>query len=204
VTAPLPQTFYDRPVLDVAADLIGCTLLFRGVGGRIVETEAYAHDDPCCHGFRGQTARNAVMFGAPGHLYVYFTYGMHFCVNIVCEAPGRAAAVLLRALEPQAGVDLMSERRGRADPKLLCSGPARLTQALAIGRDENGIPVWREPAVVLPREAAPESAASGPPAPRVVTPPRIVTTTRIGVGDDQMPWRFVDADSDFLSRRLRP
>jgi len=140
---PLPAAFYDRPVVAVARDLVGCTFVFRGVGGRIVETEAYAHDDPCCHGFRGQTARNAVMFGPPGHLYVYFTYGMHFCVNIVCEAPGRAAAVLLRALEPQAGVELMGERRGRADAKLLCSGPARLTQALAIGRAENGLPAWR-------------------------------------------------------------
>jgi len=132
--------FYDRPVLEVARDLIGCTFLFRGMGGRIVETEAYAHDDPCCHGFRGRTARNAVMFGPPGYLYVYFTYGMHFCVNLVCEGEGIAAAVLLRALEPQAGVEQMIQRRGIADPKLLCSGPARLTQALAIGRAENGRP----------------------------------------------------------------
>ena len=113
--------FYDRPVLEVARDLIGCTFLFRGMGGRIVETEAYAHDDPCCHGFRGRTARNAVMFGPPGYLYVYFTYGMHFCVNLVCEGEGIAAAVLLRALEPQAGVEQMIQRRGIADPKLLCS-----------------------------------------------------------------------------------
>jgi DNA-3-methyladenine glycosylase len=193
---PLSAVFYDRPVVAVARDLVGCTFLFRGVGGRIVETEAYAHDDPCCHGFRGKTARNAVMFGPPGHLYVYFTYGMHFCVNIVCEAPGRAAAVLLRALEPQAGVELMGERRGGADAKLLCSGPARLTQALAIGRAENGLPAWRQPAVVLPRDAAP-AAAGGPPA------PRIIATPRVGVGDDRAPWRFVDADSGFLSRRLR-
>ena len=193
---PLPAVFYDRPVVAVARDLVGCTFLFRGVGGRIVETEAYAHDDPCCHGFRGKTARNAVMFGPPGHLYVYFTYGMHFCVNIVCEAPGRAAAVLLRALEPQAGVELMGERRGRADAKLLCSGPARLTQALAIGRAENGLPAWRQPAVVLPRDAAP-ATAGGPSA------PRIIATPRVGVGDDRAPWRFVDADSGFLSRRLR-
>jgi DNA-3-methyladenine glycosylase len=193
---PLPAVFYDRPVVAVARDLVGCTFLFRGVGGRIVETEAYAHDDPCCHGFRGKTARNAVMFGPPGYLYVYFTYGMHFCVNIVCEAPGRAAAVLLRALEPQAGVELMGERRGRADAKLLCSGPARLTQALAIGRAENGLPAWRQPAGVLPRAAAP-AAAGGPPS------PRIIATPRVGVGDDRAPWRFVDADSGFLSRRLR-
>jgi DNA-3-methyladenine glycosylase len=152
--------FYDRPVLEVARDLIGCTFLFRGMGGRIVETEAYAHDDPCCHGFRGRTARNAVMFGPPGYLYVYFTYGMHFCVNLVCEGEGIAAAVLLRALEPQAGVEQMIQRRGIADPKLLCSGPARLTQALAIGRAENGLPAWREPAVVLPRSGGDGSPAS--------------------------------------------
>ena len=196
---PLAAAFYDRPVLDVARDLIGCRFLFDGVGGRIVETEAYAHDDPCCHAFRGKTARNAVMFGAPGHLYVYFTYGMHFCANLVCGPVGVASAVLLRALEPQVGIDLMRERRGMTTEKLLCSGPARLTQALAIGRAHNGIPTWSEPALVLPRCAA---------APRLTTPadaaaaPRILTTPRVGVGDDRQPWRFIDADSAFLSRRL--
>ena len=189
--------FYDRPVLEVARDLIGCTFLFRGMGGRIVETEAYAHDDPCCHGFRGRTARNAVMFGPPGYLYVYFTYGMHFCVNLVCEGEGIAAAVLLRALEPQAGVEQMIQRRGIADPKLLCSGPARLTQAQAIGRAENGLPAWREPAVVLPR-----SGGDGSPASWSRAAPRLAVTPRVGVGDDPSPWRFVDADSALLSRRL--
>jgi DNA-3-methyladenine glycosylase len=184
----LPAAFYDRPVLGVARDLIGCTFVVRGVGGRIVETEAYAHDDPCCHGFRGRTARNAVMFGPPGHLYVYFTYGMHFCVNLVCEGEGVAAAVLLRALEPQAGVEQMVQRRGTADPKLLCSGPARLTQALAIGRAENGLPAW------LRGDGAPASWSLGA--------PRLAATPRVGVGDDPSPWRFVDADSSLLSRRL--
>jgi DNA-3-methyladenine glycosylase len=194
----LPAAFYDRPALKVARDLIGCTLLFHGVGGRIVETEAYASTDPCSHSFRGRTARNAVMFGPPGHLYVYFTYGMHFCCNLVCEAEGRGAAVLLRALEPARGVDLMAERRGGAPAKLLCSGPARLTQALAIGRDQNGLPAWREPLLVLPRvagHAVPEPGGFSP-------APRIVSTARIGVGDDRRPWRFVDAGSAFLSRRL--
>jgi DNA-3-methyladenine glycosylase len=193
IPTPLPPSFYDRPVLEVAADLIGCTFLCDGVGGRIVETEAYRGDDPCSHSCRGKTPRNAVMFGPPGHLYVYFTYGMHFCSNIVCQGEGEGAAVLLRALEPEHGLERMIERRGpvvcrgdgRVDAHLLCSGPARLTQALALGRAENGLPVSREPLVVRPRE----------------TPvPRIVTTPRIGVGGDPKPWRFIDADSRFLSR----
>jgi DNA-3-methyladenine glycosylase len=194
---PLPAVFYDRPVLEVARDLVGCGFFFRGVGGRIVETEAYAHDDPCCHGFRGRTARNAVMFGPPGRLYVYFTYGMHFCVNLVCEGEGVAAAVLLRALEPQAGVEQMIARRATADPKLLCSGPARLTQALDIGRADNGLPAWRYPAVVVPRPGDDGTPASWPRG-----APRLVATPRIGVGEDPSTWRFVDADSSLLSRRL--
>jgi DNA-3-methyladenine glycosylase len=143
------------------------------------------------------------MFGPPGHLYVYFTYGMHFCANLVCQGEGEGAAVLLRALEPEHGLERMIERRGpvacrgdgRADPRLLCSGPARLTQALALARTENGLPAYRTPLVVLPRAAA---APAGPP-----SAPRIVTTPRIGVGDDLKPWRFVDAGSRFLSRPLR-
>jgi DNA-3-methyladenine glycosylase len=210
--APLPPAFYDRPVLEVARDLVGCTFLHDGVGGRIVETEAYREDDPSSHSFRGRTARNAVMFGPPGHLYVYFTYGMHFCANLVCQPEGEGAAVLLRALEPEHGLERMIERRGRVvcrgdgrvDPRLLCSGPARLTQALALGRVQNGLPAHGASLVVLPRAAATRVAgrsgavpAAGP------TDPRIVTTPRIGVGDDLRPWRFVDADSRFLSRPLR-
>ncbi len=191
----LSPAFYDRPVLAVARDLVGCTLLFHGVGGRIVETEAYAPGDRASHSFNGRTERNAVMFGPPGHLYVYFTYGMHFCANLVCEAEGVGAAVLVRALEPTGGLERMAERRGPVafrrdgslDPRLLCAGPARLTQALAIGRAQNGLPAWRPPLVVLPRFAAPE----------------IATTPRIGVGDDPRQWRFVDARSAFLSRPLR-
>ena len=205
--APLPPAFYDRPALEVARDLVGCTLLHDGVGGRIVETEAYREDDPCSHSFRGRTARNAVMFGPPGRLYVYFTYGMYFCANLVCQGEGEGAAVLLRALEPEHGLERMIERRGpvvrrgdgRADPRLLCSGPARLTQALGIGRAENGLPAYHAPLVVLPRAVAASatSSAAGTPG------PRIVTTPRIGVGDDLKPWRFVDAGSRFLSRPLR-
>jgi len=187
---PLPQSFFARDALEVARDLIGCTFLFGGAGGRLVETEAYRQDDPCCHGFRGKTARNAVLFGPPGHLYVYFTYGMHFCANIASEEEGVAAGVLLRALEPEFGVAGMVARRGALEPRLLASGPARLAQALGIGRAQNGLPVWLPPLAILPRPA-------GAPAPDVVT------TARIGVGGgDQKPWRFVDSASRNLSRPL--
>ena len=187
---PLPQAFFARSALEVAGDLVGCTFLFAGSGGRIVETEAYRQDDPCCHGYRGRTDRTAVLFGPPGHLYVYFTYGMHFCANVASEEEGVAAGVLLRALEPEHGVEDMVARRGMLEPRLLASGPARLAQALGIGRAQNGLPVWEPPLAILPRDPA-------------ESPPRVVTTARIGVrGGDQKPWRFVDADSRFLSRSL--
>jgi DNA-3-methyladenine glycosylase len=190
MAAQLPQSFFARSALEVAHDLIGCTFLLGGTGGRIVETEAYRQDDPCCHGFRGKTDRNAVLFGPPGHLYVYFTYGMHFCANVASEEEGVAAGVLLRALEPEHGLEDMVARRGLLDPRSLASGPARLAQALGIGRAHNGLPVWEPPLAILRRAAA---------APE----PRVVTTARIGVrGGDQKPWRFVDADSRFLSRPL--
>ncbi len=192
--SPLPPSFFARSALDVARDLIGCTFLFRGAGGRIVETEAYRQDDPCCHGYRGKTTRNAVLFGPPGHLYVYFTYGMHFCGNVACEPEGAGAGVLLRALVPEHGVGEMIARRGIEDPRLLCSGPARLAQALGIGREQSGLPVWEPPLAILPWAAGGGSPAAVPP---------IVTTPRIGVsGGDQKPWRFIDADSRFLSRPL--
>jgi DNA-3-methyladenine glycosylase len=192
MTAPasLDQSFFARNALDVARDLIGCSFFVEGIGGRIVETEAYRQHDPCCHAFNGKTARNAVLFGPPGRLYVYFTYGMHFCANTACEEDGVGAGVLLRALEPEAGLDVMAERRGVSQPRLLASGPARLAQALAIGRELNGRPVWERPLAILRRP-------SGAPAPEVVT------TARIGVRDgDQKPWRFVDAHSAYLSRSL--
>ncbi len=194
----LPEAFYDRPVLQVARDLLGCAFFHEGAGGVIVETEAYAHDDPCCHGFRGRTARNAVMFGPPGHLYVYFTYGMHFCANLVCEEEGRAAAVLLRALEPTAHLAVMARRRGvdSSDPRALCSGPAKLTQALGLGREQNGLPAWRAPVIVTARPGADptdvRSWSRGA--------PETTATTRIGVGGDDRLWRFIAAGSRFLSR----
>jgi len=192
---PLPPSFFARSALEVARDLIGCTFLFRGAGGRIVEAEAYRQDDPCCHAYRGRTARNAVLFGPPGHLYVYFTYGMHFCGNVACEPAGTGAGVLLRALVPEHGVEGMIARRGVEEPRLLCSGPARLAQALGIDREQNGLPVWEPPLAILARPATGGGSLEAS--------PRIVTTARIGVRDgDQKPWRFVDAGSRFLSRPL--
>lgn len=144
-----------------------------------------------------------MLFGPPGHLYVYFIYGMHFCGNVACEAKGTGAGVLLRALEPDHGIEEMIARRGMADPRLLCSGPARLTQALGIGREHNGLPVWREPLAILPRpgEAA-AAATAGDPRAWAAGAPRIVTTPRIGVRGNGLLWRFVDAGSRFLSRPL--
>jgi DNA-3-methyladenine glycosylase len=198
---PLPQAFFARSALEVARDLIGCTFLFGGAGGRIVETEAYRQNDPCCHGYHGRTRRNAVLFGPPGHLYVYFTYGMHFCANVVSETEGVAAGVLLRALEPEHGVADMVARRGVLEPRLLASGPARLAQALGIGREQNGLRVWEPPLAILARDAGAPGAASPPGASPAV--PRVVTTARIGVrGGDRKPWRFVDPDSHCLSRPL--
>ncbi len=135
----LPCAFFARPVVEVAHDLLGCTFLYGGVGGRVVEVEAYRNDDPASHTYRGRTPRNTVMFGPPGRLYVYFTMGLHFCVNVVCQGDGEAAAVLLRALEPTVGLEAMRKRRGFQEPRLLCSGPAKLTQALGITRADNGI-----------------------------------------------------------------
>ncbi len=194
--ALVPQSFFDRPAVEVASDLIGCTFLFRGVGGRIVETEAYAPDDPSSHAYRGMTARNAVMFGPPGHLYVYFIYGMHFCANISCQEKGIGAAVLLRALEPTTGSDEMIARRGTTDLRLLCSGPARLAQALGITREANG--------ALVAATATPVSGQA--PSARVLarpadTPsPVVAAAPRIGVNDDRRLWRFVEAASPFVSR----
>src|ERR671915_1054969 len=122
----LGREFFARSVHEVAPQLVGATLLVDGVGGRIVEVEAYDHEDPAAHGYRGRTARNATMFGPPGHAYVYRSYGIHWCLNLVCEEEGRAAAVLVRALEPTRGLERMRARRGLADPRLLCAGPGRL------------------------------------------------------------------------------
>jgi DNA-3-methyladenine glycosylase len=180
--------FLARSVHEVAPDLIGTTLLVDGVGGRIVEVEAYHHTDPAAHSFNGRTARNAVMFGPPGHVYVYRSYGIHWCINFVCEPEGSASAVLIRALEPTTGLATMRRRRGTADERLLCAGPGRLGEALAITGAHNGAPLDRPPFALLPRTA----------------PVEIVTGPRIGITKAaDLPWRYGLAGSRFLSRPFR-
>jgi DNA-3-methyladenine glycosylase len=170
--------------------LIGWTLTHDGVGGRIVETEAYHFEDPASHSFAGPTARNAVMFGPPGRAYVYRSYGIHWCLNFVCAPVGHGAGVLIRALEPTAGIDLMRERRGVDALRLLCSGPGRLCQALAVTHSHNGLRLDRRPFRVVPR---------GDDATRAVH-----AGVRIGISKSvELPWRFVLAGSPFLSKPLR-
>jgi DNA-3-methyladenine glycosylase len=176
-------------VHEVAPALIGVTLLVDGVGGRIVEVEAYDHEDPASHGYRGRTDRNASMFGPPGRAYVYRSYGIHWCLNLVCEGEGIANAVLVRALEPTHGLEAMAERRGLDDPRLLCSGPGRLGQALAVTREHDGLRLDRPPFELLARDREVE----------VVSGPRIGITRAA-----DLPWRYAEAGSRFLSRALRP
>ncbi len=177
----------DLPPQDLARQLIGALLTFDGVGGIVVETEAYDIDDPASHAFNGQTARNAVMFGRPGLAYVYRSYGLHWCLNLVC-GPRPGGAVLFRALEPTAGVARMVERRGLMDTRLLASGPGRLCQALGIGLEENGTPMTAPP---FHLEAAPAGAP-------VVVGPRIGLTKAADT-----PWRFGLAGSRYLSKPFR-
>ena len=141
----LKRPFFARSVHEVAPELIGATLLIDDVGGRIVEVEAYHHTDPAAHSFRGMTDRNAVMFGPPGYAYVYRSYGIHWCLNFVCDRPGRAEAVLIRALEPTHELDVMRARRGVDAVRSLCSGPGKLCQALAVTREHDGLPLDRPP-----------------------------------------------------------
>src|SRR5712672_2766898 len=158
---PLKRAFFARSVHEVAPDLIGATLLVNGVGGVIVEVEAYHHTDPAAHSFRGPTPRNRVMFGPPGFTYVYRSYGIHWCVNFVCEQEGSASAVLIRALEPTHGMATMRRRRRLADERLLCSGPGRLCEALAITSAHNGFALDRPPFRLLARDSEVE-IVSGP------------------------------------------
>jgi DNA-3-methyladenine glycosylase len=172
-------------VHEVARGLVGATLLVDGVGGVIVETEAYTRDDPASHSYRGPTRRNATMFGPPGHLYVYRSYGIHWCANVVCGAEGAGSAVLLRALEPTAGLDQMRQRRGLEPAALLCSGPGRLTEALGITGAHDGLPLDRPPFGIVPASRRVQIAV----APRV-------GITRAG----DLPWRYVLEGSTFVSR----
>ena len=189
---PLPpklrRRFFDRPVLSVAPELIGATLLVNGAGGRIVEVEAYHHTDPAAHSYRGRTERNAVMFGPAGHAYVYRSYGVHWCLNFVCEEEGSASAVLIRALEPLAGIAAMRRQRGVADERALCSGPGKLCEALGVSHRHNGLPLDRAPFELRARVEKPE----------IVSGPRIGITKAI-----EHPWRYGLKGSRFLSTPFR-
>jgi DNA-3-methyladenine glycosylase len=184
----LRREFFARSVHEVAPELVGARLLCAGVGGTIVEVEAYDHEDPAAHGFRGRTARNAAMFGPAGHAYVYRSYGIHWCLNFVCEDVGVASAVLIRALEPTHGIDTMRARRGVADDRLLCAGPGRLCQALGIARGHDGLPLDEPPFELQAHKGAPE----------------IVRGARVGITKAaDRPWRYALAGSRFLSRPVR-
>ena len=180
----MDRRFFDRGAVEVARDLIGVELDIAGAGGIIVETEAYQPDDPASHSFRGPTPRNAVMFGEPGHVYVYRSYGIHWCLNFVCRA---ASAVLIRALQPVRGFEEMERRRGLHDPLLLCSGPGRLCQALGVTIEHNGLSLFAPPfQLSLPERS-----------------PMVVTGRRIGISKaiDQ-PWRFGLTGSLHISRKF--
>src|SRR6202167_2932999 len=182
---PLKRAFFGRPVLEVAPDLIGVTMLMNGVGGLIVEVEAYHHTDPAAHSFNGPTPRNLVMFGPPGFIYVYRSYGIHWCVNFVCEKEGSASAVLIRALQPTYGIATMRRRRRLQDERSLCSGPGKLTQALAITHAHNGLALDAPPIALHARPRKPD----------------IVTGVRIGLTKAMdLPWRYGLKGSTFLSK----
>ena len=183
----LTREFFARSVHEAAPELIGATLLVDGVGGTIVEVEAYDQDDPASHGFRGPTPRTASMFGPPGHAYVYRSYGIHWCLNLVCAAEGRAEAALVRALEPTSGLETMRERRSLDAKRELCSGPGKLCQALGITRALDGLALDESPFELLAREAEPQLAVG----------PRIGITRAV-----DKPWRYGLAGSPFLSRRF--
>jgi DNA-3-methyladenine glycosylase len=182
---PLDRAFFARSVHEVAPALLGCTLLVDGVGGRIVELEAYESSEPASHSFGGPTARNRTMFGPPGHVYVYRSYGIHWCMNIVCSGGLGASALLLRALEPTHGLDAMRARRSLDAEKLLCSGPGRLCQALGVTHAHDGHAVDVPPFRILPAPAAAD----------------VVTGRRIGITKaTELEWRYCERGSRFLSR----
>ena len=179
---------FSQPAEIVGPQLIGVTVLIGGVGGRIVETEAYDHEDPASHAYSGRTDRNFAMFGPPGHAYVYRSYGIHWCLNFVCQEEGHGAGVLIRAIEPLAGLDLMRARRGTDHELLLCSGPGKLCQAMAVTREHNGL------SLAVP----PFELGMAPSGLEVVSGPRIGISKAVDV-----PWRFGLAGSPWISRPFR-
>jgi DNA-3-methyladenine glycosylase len=187
---PLPPDFYDRPVLEVARELIGCTVEHRGAVGVIVETEAYHESEPACHAFKGLTPRTLTLFGEPGRAYVYRSYGVHALLNAVCEPEGVGAAVLIRALAPVAGLGQMSARRGPIGDReeQLCSGPGKLTQALGISLSVNGSCLASGPVRIHARAADWQE-------------PPVVEGSRVGITHAiELPWRFCVRDSRHVSR----
>lgn len=183
------REFFDRPVNEVARELIGCTLEFGGAGGVIVETEAYDVTDPACHAFNGPTSRNEPLFGPPGYAYVYLSYGIHQLLNFVCEPEGSAAAVLIRALEPVTGIEALRRRRRDLPDRQLCSGPGKLTEALGIGAAQNRSDLSRPPFAIRP----PAGVA-----------PAVHAGARIGITKGvELPWRYCAEGSRFLSVPVR-
>lgn len=183
---------FRAPAAEVARALIGASVFVDGVGGRIVETEAYDQTDAASHSFAGKTARNAAMFGPPGRAYVYRSYGIHWCLNFVCMPAGHGAGVLIRAIEPTHGLELMRERRRLHDERLLCAGPGRVCHALAVTRGHDGLRLDRAPFRLVPGVVAGSN-------------PALVVTegVRIGISKSrELPWRFVLAGSRFLSKPL--
>ena len=182
------RDFFDRSVHEVARDLVGCELAVGGTAGIVVETEAYDATDPACHAYIGRTARNEVLFGPPGRAYVYLSYGIHNLLNAVAEAEGSAAAVLIRALEPTAGIDLMRERRGREAVEDLCSGPGKLSEALGVDLSLNGADLFQPPFEL----SEPSQAWPGA---------EIIASPRIGITKAaDLPWRYSVKESRFVSR----
>jgi DNA-3-methyladenine glycosylase len=182
------REFFDRSVHEVARDLIGSRLAVGETAGIIVETEAYEASDPACHAYIGRTARNEVLFGLPGHAYVYLSYGIHSLLNFVTEPEGTASAVLIRALEPTTGIDLMRERRGRGDVEGLCSGPGKLTEALAVDLSLNGADLLQPPFELAQRGEGWSAA-------------EIVASERIGITKAaDLPWRYSVAGSRYVSK----
>jgi DNA-3-methyladenine glycosylase len=185
---PLGVRFFARSVHHVAPELIGATLTVGNTGGRIVEVEAYHHTDPAAHSFGGPTPRNAVMFGPPGRAYVYRSYGLHWCLNFVCEPEGSASAVLIRAIEPLSGLAAMRRRRGQTEERLLCAGPGRLCEALGVTGAHNGLPLDRAPFRIYAREE----------------PAAVLAGVRIGITKAaDLPWRYGLKESRYLSKPFR-